>query len=558
MKRLCIFTCLLLLVDYSQAAVVTSNSSGGGSWSLPGTWAEGVVPRDADSVVIAAGDTVIFDVDTSAWPNGLAGITIDAVLQASTEAGHYYLKTCDDIVLGPRGQLNAGTAEAAYPLSCTFTIDFDDGPDSIECGKGGTIHFYCAQPTTAVIALSEAAAPGATELKVDTSVMGDTWFEGATVRVDDVDKGLDSEERIITAGGVAVDTIRLTQGLANAKIQGAKVILITRNVRIVGSTDYAIRSVKGGVLGCEISGCARGIYAGVGCDVTGTVSGCVYGISETSESMISGVVSGCTYGIAIGAGCKISGMVSGCSYGISYGAGHTIFGMVSGCNYGIIYSFGNAVSGTVSGCSSGFSSGTGNIEGATFSGNRYDLRRLVSLFASNTLFDSTIENLEFNTSHVPPKSYVASYDHDAVPGAFKAWTRGGVVVSDVDMVLEGYGVSYKHICENAAMPCFRQEEITVGPNQTLWVEGKMRISDDHSAWAPRLEIIDAGLDPLVDAKNAALASNAIPVADGSLADWQDVIVSYTNTSLLGKRVLVRCSAQRAEGEVFEVWNASLQ
>jgi hypothetical protein len=55
-----------------------------------------------------------------------------------------------------------------------------------------------------------------------------------------------------------------------------------------------------------------------------------------------------------------------------------------------------------------------------------------------------------------------------------------------------------------------------------------------------------------------LVSNAIPLPDGSLTDWQEVTVSYTNADPLAKRVLVRCSAQRNRGEIYEVWTTSLE
>jgi hypothetical protein len=100
--------------------------------------------------------------------------------------------------------------------------------------------------------------------------------------------------------------------------------------------------------------------------------------------------------------------------------------------------------------------------------------------------------------------------------------------------------------------------MTVGPNQTLRIDGKIRIADDYSDSPPCLEIVDPAADSLIDAKNTTLASNAILVTDGSLTDWQDVTVSYTNTELLAKRVFVRCSAQRANGEVYEVWSTSLE
>ena len=69
-------------------ATITSNGTGGGNWGTAATWAGAAVPVDNDTVVIAAGDTVTFDVDTSAWANGIAGITItsDATTPAACTA----------------------------------------------------------------------------------------------------------------------------------------------------------------------------------------------------------------------------------------------------------------------------------------------------------------------------------------------------------------------------------------------------------------------------------------------------------------------------------------
>ena len=55
----------------------------------------------------------------------------------------------------------------------------------------------------------------------------------------------------------------------------------------------------------------------------------------------------------------------------------------------------------------------------------------------------------------------------------------------------------------------------------------------------------------------ALASDVIPSPNGSFMDWQEVAVSFTNTGLIGKKVYIRCSAQRSKGDVYEVWSTSL-
>jgi hypothetical protein len=51
-----------------------------GYWSNPATWGGSGVPKEGDTVTIAAGHTVIFDTDMSGFPNGLAGLTINGTL----------------------------------------------------------------------------------------------------------------------------------------------------------------------------------------------------------------------------------------------------------------------------------------------------------------------------------------------------------------------------------------------------------------------------------------------------------------------------------------------
>jgi len=554
--RLHIVACVLLFTDLCHAAVVMSNGAGGGTWSEPGTWATGVVPGDGDTVTILAGDIVTFDVDTSSWENGIAGLTCDGTMNCSTLAGRYCLKTSADI--GGIGTINCGSSGTAYPSNCTMTFDFDSQPSSFECGSRLTLNLHCTQPTHPAVALSEAAAVGQTELSVDTDVSGDIWAPGKTVRIDAISGSVaGSEERLITEGGIASGTITVDVGLANDKVSGVSVVLITRNIRIIGSTDYAVRSMRGGVLGCEISNCARGVWSSSSCTISGTISGCNYGVMYPSGGLISGTVSGCSAGVYHGSGCMISGTISGCNYGIMYASGCPISGTISGCVAGVYHGSGCMISGTISGCNTGIYGGSNTIQEAVFGGNTYDLRAVISGSAYNTVFDSAIENYEYNTESVPPWTYVASYDHDGVTGAFTAWTPGGEIMSDVDTAPPGYTISYRHMCTSSAVPCFRQELITVGPNQTLQVWGKILILDNHNVWAPRLDLVDVRADPLVDASAVALASAMIPEPRGRYY-WQDVAVRYTNKTTTSKQVWIRCSTQESGNDVYEVWGVRLQ
>lgn len=59
-------------------STITSNGTGGGLWSEAATWAGSAVPVDGDDVVIAAGDVVTVDVDTSGFINGLNSILVQS------------------------------------------------------------------------------------------------------------------------------------------------------------------------------------------------------------------------------------------------------------------------------------------------------------------------------------------------------------------------------------------------------------------------------------------------------------------------------------------------
>jgi hypothetical protein len=555
MKSLRVIACILLWANSCYAVAVKSNGTGGGRWSDTATWAGKAVPVNGDSVTIVAGDTVTFDVNMSSWVTGVAGLTCNGIMNGSAAPGTYCLKTSADIT--GTGRINCGSSDMVYPFTCTMTFDFNSTLSSFECGSGLVLNLYCIQPAHPFVALSAVEAAGQTQLSVDTDVRGDIWVDGAAVRVDAVSGKLpDSETRTIAKGGVAAAAITVNSGLAKDKGLGAKVILVTRNIRIIGSTEYAVKYMTGGVLGCEISDCAGGIYSSFGTTISGTVSGGTYGVSSNSGNVISGTISGCDYGITTVSGDTISGTVSGCFYGVSYSSGCMITGTISGCNHGVYYGSGSVISATISGCVNGVFAGANTIQDAVFNANASDLRRVVSVSAYNSLFSGGVENSEYNTGRVPSWSYVASYDHNRVANAFKAWTCGGMVVSDVNITPPGYMTSYRHVCASSSLPCFRQELTTVGPGQTLRVQGKILILENHAAWAPRLELIDVCADPLVNPDQSALVSMPIPSPVGRYY-WQDVVVEYTNTSMVSKRVWIRCLAQQAGTDVYEVWSTEL-
>ena len=286
--------------------MATRTSVGSGLWSSAGTWDTGV-PVDGDDVVIASGHVIEFDANQSAFVTGVK-VTITGTLTHTTAAGSYclFLKTGASVV--GAGTWNIGTSGAPIPFASKHTVTGAAGW-YVDGVSGLTMTVYGAEPTYTSIKLSADEAIGQTELSVDTDVTGDIWAAGDIIRIDDINRGLESEERIIATGGIAAGTITVTAGLTAAKSTGAVVSLITRNIRIiaVGTGSYTIYRVgTGSVTKLTVAG---GMWYGVNKGMFnaclylvvsgGTISGNAYGIINCSNSVVSGgTFNGNSYDIA--------------------------------------------------------------------------------------------------------------------------------------------------------------------------------------------------------------------------------------------------------------------
>jgi len=576
-------------------ADITSNGTGGGDWSAGGTWVGGSAPGAGDTATIAVGDTVTYDINTGSEVD-LAGLTINGTLEADTAAGSYTLKVSANI--NGSGSFNIGSPSTDYPSTCTFVIDFDATASSFDGSGGLTCNFYCTNPTNTYVKLSGAEAAGQTALSVDTDVTSDEWSAGDTIWICNIANGRDAEERVIAAGGIAAGEITITAGLTNAKIEGAVVILQTRNVRVTNSTDHIFDSVNDSVMGLEIapdsskyalyasntntisgtiSGCDRGLSVSYNNTISGTISGCTYALSYSNTNTISGTISGCTYALSASHNNTISGTISGCDRGLSASHNNTISGTISGCDRGLYASNTNTISGTISGCDRGLYASNNNTISGTISGCTYALSASHNNTISGTisgctyaLFNSydcilystdltsvTTENSGYNdTTSSPDYSYTPSYNHDNMAGAFKSWAKGGITTSQTASVPSGFIRWYRHACESASYYAFRQEVIALSPGHTLTVDSIMRLAggDDLSANPPTVEIIDCANDPMWGGGASPLASAAIPTSDGSDTDWQTLTrLTYTNSGDIPMRVLVRAKASHASADVDESW-----
>jgi len=570
--------CILYSALLSSAAYGVVTSKANGDWSDGGTWdSDPAIPVDNDTVIVNH-DVTNFDVDMSGWANGI-NLTINdgKSLTIKDDAGDYYLKCKSDITLNGTDNLIAGTS-TLVPFTGTFTIDFNGGAYSIEGGNAGGANLYCAEPTYKWIRLSEAEIATDTVLHVDTDVTGDIWAAGDEIAIIDwATNGVeDIERRTIDAGGIAADTITITAGLTNGKLEGAYVALLTRNIVIKGSTTYVYDDIIESELYAFVDntyGSYRGITLVLGgsmyltgnyvsylcrdgslnldgsfvCDgLGGDAVQAGYDITTTSDTLIGGFATGIDncYNVTC------DGIICGGSGAIEASSNGALNGSIWGCYTGLENCSDFMVNGDIVTDNSGLLRGSGGIivSNCEISAG-YCLNFVGSMSLYNVLFTAgTFEFNDYNSNQRLKSSYVASYKHNQVENAFRAWCRGGIATSQTASPPTGYTAWYELAVEDndQAFPCFRQYETTVLPGTAIEVEGLIRIADGEdlstSGKEPQLQIIDKSADPLVNSSETPLDYDIPDDVSGAETDWQAVSVIYANSGDSPKQVIVRMIA----------------
>lgn len=551
-------------------ATITSNGSG--LWNAGATWVGGVAPVDNDAVVIATGHVVEFNEDMSnagVWPNGIAGITVTGTLSLTRTAGTHYLKIKAATTIGGAGTFDCGTAVSPIPFSAKHTITggagwYIKGND----GAGLTMTVYAAEPAIKTVRLIGAEAIGSTVLEVDTDITGDIWADADTIRIDNINKGFNTEERVIAAGGRAAGAITITAGLTAAKIAGTLVHLISRNVKILSSATNAyigqnFNNAKIDIAGGEWWG--RGFYS---CSMIaisggsfragdtfsnygtqGSISGGVFsgftgyvlqGASNLSVS--GGIFSGCN-GVIKGEGVRITGGLFAGNGTVVNGIGHSVVNTTFNGNYAACTGNGFVSDSIITNnAEAGLLSWAGVIKNVTFSGNLRDLR-YVSAIAFNTLFGSANEfaNYQYNAAG----NYSESIDHDQIPDAYKAWTAGGVTSSQAVTVPTGYTNAMRTVLENATVEGYWQKEVLLAAGASVKIAINLR-KDASMTYLPRCIIFNkAQADPFAGGAGV----HTFTMTD-SVDTWEAETYTYSNNTANDVTLVIRVQGMNASGSVY--------
>jgi hypothetical protein len=565
--------------------MATRTSTGvGGDWSAAGTWDTGV-PLDGDTVIVAEGTTVDFDVDQSAFVTGII-MRIDGILTVKAGADRY-MKLGGNVTFGSSGtrEWRIGSAETPFPVTNKFTLDLN-GAKEVTLTNGKCL-WYCAEPVTRSIRLSGAEAAGQTELSVDTDVSGesDHWYAGAEVRIDNVNKANDSELRTIAVGGVAAGVITITAGLTASKVAGSYVHLLTRNIRVIGhaGSGRCFYGGSGSILGADIrpSATGSGITSSYGCTVS-TISGCDNGINRGSGNTVS-TISGCDCGIYYGSGCTVS-TISGCTYGIYYGYGNTVstisgcddginggygntVSTISGCDNGIIGGSGNTVS-TISGCDCGIYRGSGNtvstISGCTY-GIYYGSGNTVSTISGcdNGInrsgarlvgcgFSGNIADIATDVYAMADALTTRSYQHNGVAGDNRVWCGAGSGATDATVAAPGFADSFKLTMTNASFWTRMDDEITVYEGRPIVIVGQIKNGTTGLTGRARLELFEELAEDPLPFGGTPIEQDIAP----DDTDWHEVRWLYTPAKTT--TLTIRFSAKHGSNNAWGAWRVENQ
>jgi len=511
--------------------MATITSVGSGAWSSTDTWDSGV-PADGDTVVIASGHTVTFDVDQSAFTTGLALVTINGTLTVTLTAGTYALKMANNALVRGAGTFNIGTP--ADPLHSTVRFTFRSGKIDGQDGLTFTIYGTIGKISTT---MTNTETSGATRIEVDDDLTSDgAWAAGSEIWF--VDPTNNNNQAGCTISAVAATYIDIVGTVGKTFTAGSLVILYDRNITLIsGSTSYVVGTFNYPKL-LTIYG-ARFRYRKAIQAFNVTLEKCLFGDTNTYR-----VLDGSGFYIK---NCAFLGNTGNYSLvdGINY-VSDTLFIKNSRIVYKAGGQFRNcmflettnpAIDTSIAVFTDCSFNNTTNLSNS-------DLRLDNCIFLGGT---------EAVYSSMYELSIIESYDHDQSDGAYKAWTRGGVTASQTSVLPTGYDLAYLMAPESATYPVWWKRTFTVLAGQTINVKVQLR-KDASMIYLPRVWLTVADDNPFLDASAIVDSFTMTDTTD----TWEDDTFAITNSTDYDQDYKLWFLAKNATGSVYSAYDITTE
>jgi len=503
--------------------------------SSSGLWSVVVGASDGDSVTIPAGYTVIFDVDQSGWSTGLTGLTGAGTLKFKTDAN-----TC--LMMAT----NTSITVSNFGNSESDRIDRPDTGKQYRCkiilkGSGtlpsGTL-LYGWVPDQNYTYLAEAASLSATEIILneeldlqqgDQIVIGSGNENGAMA---EANKGVYT----VQSYNSSTKTVTLTGGLQTARLANDYVALLSRTIEIERTPAASSRG-----LSTANSLMFEGVRF-IGLKGPQGPSGWSFSFCTLQNGYYGIVAGGAGHFINDCTGQNIS------NYGLIYGAsGSTVLNSIAfNCVKGFVYqAYTNYLYTCVSQnnpsfVDSGFNCFLANC--VSKNSGTADLNYPYECILYDGKLESAVQVAGYRGISTRKWINTESYGHNEVPSNYRAWMKGGYILTDTSFVHGSAESSLKFVIEEDT-PLFRDYYIYAPKNKTI--KFKLHGYKDFSGGTVKAQIIDPQHDPMIDSSQVALAETSM--SDVSSA-WTPFKVQYKSDYT--KLVILRILVQNSTGNVW--------
>lgn len=554
-------------------------SSQSGLWSSASTWGDAGVPGDGDTVTIASGHTVTFDVDQSSFASGLAGLTINGTLKFK-EDSVTCLKMASNISIMVNGLLICGDENSPIqrpPVgSSTRTKIILQGTNvstKIIGASNATIKFVGWTPTRNRTKLAANADSGSNQIILEDSLSlqsGDEILIGAG----SINGGLtESRYGIYTVSDVSSDgkTITLSQNLGHSRLSGDYVAWYSRPIDIQREALYHTISTGGAYLTIcgvktnrSITGAGTPFYkiSDPHIKYTTITGGFLVGNTPSGESY---VISDSTfYNVSL-------------TWGNDVTIKDSVFIHRDDPNFGFLtYPNNLQIKNTWFQNSRTIYRRYSDLGYGTFYMDSCEYKSLYEVpfsfpcefYVKNMIFNGTPQNrLYYDSKYynciIPSMSVdyngtfknksIHSYNHNQINGAYRAWMRGGAIQSVTNLYPPCSNKSYQYTLISNTHPVYRTLQLGIlQPQQEIQISCWLYKTLGSMSIQPRFQLIDNNNDPLVDPSAQPLQEL---ISSTSISDqWEELTIRYKNTTDKEIPISVRCLAANSTGFIYEYIN----
>lgn len=554
-------------------------SSQSGLWSSASTWGDVGVPGDGDTVTIASGHTVTFDVDQSSFASGLAGLTINGTLKFK-EDSVTCLKMASNISIMVNGSLICGDENSPIqrpPVgSSTRTKIILQGTNvstKIIGASNATIKFVGWTPIRNRTKLAANADSGSNQIILEDSLSlqsGDEILIGAG----SINGGLtESRYGIYTVSDVSSDgkTITLSQNLGHSRLSGDYVAWYSRPIDIQRKASGHTISTGGAYLTiCGVK--INKSITWVGTPFYKISDPHIKYVTITGGFLVGNTPSGESYVISDSTFYNVS-----LSWGNDVTIKDSVFIHRNNPNFGFLTRPNNLqIKNTWFQNSHAIYKRYTDLGHGTFYIDSCEYKSLYEVpfsfpcefYVKNMIFNGTPQNkLYYDNKYynciIPSMNVnyigtfknksIHSYNHNQINGTYRAWMRGGTIQSVTNLYPPCSNKSYQYTLISNTHPVYRTLQLGIlQPQEEIQISCWLYKTLGSMSIQPRFQLIDNNNDPLVDPSAQPLQEL---ISSTSISNqWEELTIRYKNTTDREIPISVRCLAANSTGFIYEYIN----